>query len=87
MLTRLLRHITGHREQPNVQQQQTQPQNSHFTLTGSVFFRTLLTRNTVALNSSGATRDTKPLGNSVSNRLLRPNLRHTKNVYLSKHLI
>lgn len=28
----------------------------------------------MALNSSGATRDTKPEGNSVLKRLLKPNL-------------
>lgn len=66
--------MTGHKEHPKVQQQQTQPQNSHLTLTGRVFLRTLFTLITVALNSSGATRDTKPFGNSDSNRLLRPNL-------------
>lgn len=32
LLTRLLKHITGHREQPNVQQQQMHPQKSHFML-------------------------------------------------------
>lgn len=31
-LTRLLKHITGQKEQPSVQQQQMQPQNSHLTL-------------------------------------------------------
>lgn len=74
VVTLLLRQMTGHKEQPSVQQQQTQPQNSHLTFTGSVFFRTLFIRRTVALNSSGATRDTRPLGNSDSKRLLRPNL-------------
>lgn len=73
-LTLLLRHITGQREQPRVQQQHTQPQNNHLTLTGNVFFNTLLTRDIVALNSSGATRETKPAGNSVLKRLLRPKL-------------
>ena len=72
--TFLLRHITGHNEQPNVQQQQTQPQNSHLMLTGKVFFKTLFILIIVALNSSGATRETKPFGNSDSNRLLKPNL-------------
>lgn len=75
MLTLLLKHITGHREHPKVQQQQTQPQNSHFTLTGSVFFSTALIRSTVALNSSGATRETRPAGNCTLNRLLKPNLK------------
>lgn len=67
--------MTGHKEQPKVQQQQTQPQNSHFTLTGRVFLRTLFTRITVALYSSGATRETRPFGNSASNLLLRPKLK------------
>jgi hypothetical protein len=73
-LTLLLKHITGHREQPNVQQQQTQPQKSHFTLTGSVFLSNPFIRIMVALYSSGAIRDTRPLGNSELKRLLRPNL-------------
>lgn len=72
--TRLLKQMTGHREQPNVQQQQTQPQNSHFTFTGNVFFKMPLIRPVVALNSSGATRETSPEGNSVLKRLLKPNL-------------
>lgn len=67
--------MTGHREHPRVQQQHTQPQNNHLTLTGKVFFSTLFTLITVALNSSGATRDMRPLGNSDSKRLLRPNLK------------
>lgn len=75
ILTRLLRQITGHKEQPNVQQQQRQPQNSHLTFTGRVFFNIPFIRITVSLNSSGATRDTKPLGNSVLNLLLKPNLK------------
>lgn len=54
-LTRLLRQITGHIEQPKVQQQQMQPQKSHFTFIGRVFFNTLFIRSIVALNSSGAT--------------------------------
>lgn len=69
----LLRHMTGQREHPKVQQQHTQPQNSHFTLTGNVFFSTLLMRATVAWYSSGATRDCSPEGNSPLKRLLRPN--------------
>lgn len=32
LLTRLLRHITGQNEHPNVQQQQMQPHNSHLML-------------------------------------------------------
>jgi hypothetical protein len=74
-LTLLLKHITGQREHPSVQQQQTQPQNSHFTLTGRVFFSKPLMRIIVALYSSGATRDTRPGGNSELKRLLRPNLK------------
>lgn len=73
-LTRLLKQTTGHREQPSVQQQQRHPQKSHFTLTGNVFFKTLLIRKMVSLNSSGATLETRPLGNSVLNLLLSPNL-------------
>lgn len=74
ILTLLLRHITGQREHPNVQQQHKHPQNNHFTLTGKVFFKIPLILITVSLNSSGATRDTNPLGNSVLNLLLKPNL-------------
>lgn len=77
VFTLLLKQITGQREQPNVQQQQTQPQNNHLTLTGNVFFSTLFILRTVALNSSGATRDIRPFGNSDSKRLLSPNLKQT----------
>lgn len=86
-LTRLLKHITGHNEQPRVQQQHMQPQNSHLTFSGSVFFNTLFIRWIVALNSSGATRDTKPAGNSTLNRLLKPNLKEKfSNVMFSSTL-
>lgn len=54
-LTLLLRHITGQREQPSVQQQQMQPQNNHLTLTGRALRNTLFIRKIVARNSSGAT--------------------------------
>lgn len=54
-LTLLLRHTTGHMDMPRVQQQQMQPQSNQRILTGIVLLRTLLTRVTVALNSSGAT--------------------------------
>lgn len=54
-LTLLLRQITGHILQPNVQQQQRQPQSSQRTLTGRFFLRQLLTLLMLALNSSGAT--------------------------------
>lgn len=74
-LTLLLRQITGHKEHPKVQQQQRQPQNNHFTFTGRVFFNTAFILITVSLNSSGATLDTNPLGNSVLNLLLKPNLK------------
>jgi hypothetical protein len=47
--------MMGHMEQPRVQQQQMQPQNSHLAFTGSVFFKTLLILCILALNSSGAT--------------------------------
>ena len=83
ILTLLLRQITGHSEQPNVQQQQRHPQNNHFTFTGKVFLKTLLILSIVSLNSSGATLETRPLGNSVLNRLLKPNL---KTNYKQTHL-
>lgn len=83
-LTLLLRHITGHNEQPNVQQQQTQPQNNHFTLTGRAFFKIPFIRPIVALNSSGATRETNPEGNSELKRLLRPNLQIEETFQLIK---
>lgn len=70
--------MTGQREQPKVQQQHRHPQKSHLTLTGRVFFKMPLIRITVSLNSSGATLDTKPLGNSVLNLLLNPNLENIK---------
>ena len=91
LLTLLLRQTTGHMEQPRVQQQQRQPNSSQRTLTGRAFLRVTLTRVTVActssechlshdchintLNSSGATRECKEEGNSVSNLFERPNLR------------
>ena len=78
-LTLLLKHITGHKEQPNVQQQHIQPQNNHLTFSGRVFFRIALIRDIVALNSSGATRDTRPVGNSELKRLLSPNLQRRRN--------
>jgi len=55
LLTRLFKHTTGQSEQPNVQQQHIQPHSNHFTFTGKAFFKVLLIRNTVSLNSSGAT--------------------------------
>lgn len=70
----LLRQTTGQREQPRVQQQHIQPHRSHFTFTGSAFFRVLLMRNIVSLNSSGATFPVSEVGNSTSNLLLRPNI-------------
>lgn len=72
-LTLLLRQITGHILQPNVQQQQRQPQSSQRTLTGRFFLRQLLTLLMLALNSSGATFPVKEEGNSDSNLLLSPN--------------
>lgn len=65
--------MTGQREQPKVQQQQRHPQNSHLTLTGRVFLRTLFILVIVALYSSGATLADRAAGNSVSNLLLKPN--------------
>lgn len=56
LLTLLERQMTGHMEQPRVQQQQRQPQKSQRTLTGRVLRRVTLTRVMVALYSSGATR-------------------------------
>lgn len=76
----MLRHITGHNEQPNVQQQHIQPQNNHLTLTGNVFFNILFILDNVSVNSSGATRDTSPLGNSELNLLLKPNLKQYINI-------
>jgi len=67
------KHITGHIEHPSVQQQQRQPQKSHLTLMGKFLRSVTLTRVTVALNSSGATRACSPEGNSVSKRLDKPN--------------
>lgn len=69
----LLRQITGHMLQPNVQQQHKQPQSSHRTLTGRFFFKQPLMRLMLALNSSGATFPVNGEGNSNSNLLLRPN--------------
>lgn len=66
LLTRLLKQTTGHNEHPKVQQQQTHPQNNHFALTGNVFLSTEFILPMVAAYSSGATRDTRPFGNSVS---------------------
>ena len=51
ILTLLLRHTTGHMEQPRVQQQQRQPNNNQRTLTGRAFLRVTLTRVTVAWRS------------------------------------
>lgn len=73
--TRLLRHTTGQRLQPSVQQQQRQPQNNHFTLTGSVFLRTELTLEIVSWYSSGASFPVKAEGKSVSNLFDNPNLK------------
>lgn len=81
-LTLLLRQITGHKEQPRVQQQQRHPQNSHLTLIGSVFLRMPFILITVSLNSSGATLDTNPLGNSVLNLLLKPKLKRNNDKML-----
>ena len=75
------RQITGHIEHPRVQQQHRHPQNSHLTLTGKFFRKVTLTLVTVALNSSGATRACSPEGNSVSNRLDKPNLCEEKHIY------
>jgi len=55
LFTRLLRQMTGHIEQPSVQQQHKQPQTSHFMLSGNVLRNTLLIRFIDAANSSGAT--------------------------------
>jgi hypothetical protein len=71
----LLKHITGHREHPKVQQQHTQPQKSHLTFIGRVFFRTEFIRWIVALYSSGATLLSSKGGNSGLNLLLKPNLK------------
>ncbi|KAJ6637398.1 hypothetical protein Bhyg_10128 [Pseudolycoriella hygida] len=71
----------SHNEQPRVQQQHMQPQNNHLTFSGNVFFKTLFIRCIVALNSSGATRETKPAGNSTLNRLLKPNLKKKLKIF------
>ncbi len=75
IITLLDRQMTGHMEQPSVQQQQRHPQKSQRTLTGNVLRRVTFIRVMVALYSSGATRACKVVGNSVSKRLDRPNLR------------
>lgn len=69
----LLRQTTGHILQPNVQQQHRQPQRSHRTFTGRLFFTQLFTLFMLALNSSGATFPVNEDGNSASNLLLSPN--------------
>lgn len=74
VLTLLLRHITGQREQPQVHKQKQQPQRSHRADTGRVFLRTVFTRPTEPVNSSGANRPVNALGKSRQKRLLRPNL-------------
>lgn len=43
---------------------------------GKDFFRILFTRPTVALNSSGATRDCRPAGKFVLKLLLKPKLKN-----------
>jgi len=70
----LLRQITGQSEQPRVQQQHIHPQNNHLAFIGKLFFKTELIRAIVSSNSSGATRDTRALGNSDWNLLLSPKL-------------
>ena len=75
MLTLLERQMTGHIEQPRVQQQQRHPQNSHLTFTGRVLRSVALTRPIVALYSSGATRACSEGGNSPSKRFDSPNLK------------
>ena len=74
LLTLLERHITGHMEHPNVQQQHKHPQKSQRTLIGRFFLNVTLTLVTVALNSSGATLACNADGNSVSKRFESPNL-------------
>lgn len=69
----LLRQITGQREQPQVHKQKQQPQRSHRADTGSVFLRTVFTRPTEPVNSSGANLPVNALGKSRQKRLLRPN--------------
>lgn len=79
----MLKHTTGHNEHPKVQQQQTHPQNNHFAFTGNVFLSTELIRPIVAVYSSGATLDNRPFGNSVSKRLLKPNLLEKNYSYIN----
>ena len=74
LLTLLDKQMTGHMEQPSVQQQQRHPQKSHLTLTGRLLRSVTLTRVMLALNSSGATRACSAAGNSVSKRFESPKL-------------
>ena len=67
--------MTGHIEQPSVQQQQRQPQKSQRTLTGRERRRVEFTLPREALNSSGATRACRPDGKSLSKRFDNPNLK------------
>ena len=75
MAKNLDKQITGTIEHPRVQQQHRHPQKSHLTLIGKFFLKVTLTRVTVALNSSGATRAWRPVDISVSNRFDKPNLK------------
>ncbi len=69
--------MTGHREQPNVQQQKMHPQKSHRKLTGMVLRSTAFSRRIVSPNSSAATLPVSCDGNSASKRLFSPNLNTT----------
>ena len=71
--------MTGQNEQPNVQQQHKQPPINQRRFVIKVFIIVSLIRDSVALNSSGATLDFNALGKSVLNRLLIPNLQIIRN--------
>lgn len=71
---RRLKWITGHREQPAVQQQHKRPQKSQRTWLGSEFSNRLLILRIVSWNSSGANFPCNSLGNSSLNLLFMPNL-------------
>lgn len=74
-LTRLFKQTTGHNEQPTVQQQKSNPQTSQRTFPDMLLANTPLILRIVSASSSGAKRPVNTVGNSVSNRELRPNLK------------
>lgn len=58
-----------------VQQQNSNPQTSQRTFPGIFLANTPLIRRIVSASSSGAKRPVSTVGNSVSNRELKPNLK------------